>query len=158
MREKNAALDRLAKMTLQRKPGSRLGTPVRGSRPRSRALLPRIRPFTTNEVWNGSCSLSCTQHHETEISGRSSRCTMSTSLSYSESLQWLDDRGGMWAVRATAAAILVIVAIGSVRVTHVAQNLSTPAVHKALVDAVHDVRYQLANSAPRALDAQDGTR
>ncbi|MBI5536886.1 MAG: hypothetical protein HY898_29470 [Deltaproteobacteria bacterium] len=53
-----------------------------------------------------------------------------------EATQWLDERGGRWCVRATAAACVVVATLGALRVEVPAGRLSANAVDSALLDAV----------------------
>jgi hypothetical protein len=53
-----------------------------------------------------------------------------------EATQWLDERGGRWCVRATAAACVVIATVGALRVEVPAGRLNVTAVDGALVSAV----------------------
>ena len=56
-----------------------------------------------------------------------------------ESMQWLDERGGRWCVRASAAACVVVATVGPLRVEVPAGRLSASAVDVALVDAVMEL-------------------
>lgn len=53
-----------------------------------------------------------------------------------EATQWLDERGGRWCVRATAAACVVVATLGALRVEVPAGRLSANAVDSALLNAV----------------------
>lgn len=53
-----------------------------------------------------------------------------------EAIQWLDERGGRWCVRASAAACIVVATVGALRVEVPAARLNVSAVDCALVNAV----------------------
>lgn len=57
-----------------------------------------------------------------------------------EALQWLDERGGRWSVRASSAVCMVVVAVGSSQVVVPATNLTPEEIDDALVDAVQELR------------------
>jgi hypothetical protein len=53
-----------------------------------------------------------------------------------EAMQWLEERGGRWCVRATAAACVVVATVGPLSVEMPAGRLQVDAVNGALVEAV----------------------
>jgi hypothetical protein len=65
-------------------------------------------------------------------------------MQYREALMWLDQCGGKWAVHATSAACVIVVAsLGSVQVEAAANCLSCECVDAALVDAVGRIRHRV---------------
>ena len=61
-------------------------------------------------------------------------------MNQSEAIQWLDDHGGRWCVRASSAAILVVASVGSNQESQTITNLTCDDVDDALVDVVDRVR------------------
>jgi hypothetical protein len=69
-------------------------------------------------------------------------------MQYREALSWLDQQGGKWAVHATSAACVVVVAsLGSLQVQTPATDLSCESVDAALVDAVDLIRRRFVSEA-----------
>jgi hypothetical protein len=70
-------------------------------------------------------------------------------MQYRDALSWLDQCGGKWAVHATSAACVVVVAsLGSVQVEATANCLSCECVDAALVDAVDRIRHRVDSEGP----------
>jgi hypothetical protein len=57
-------------------------------------------------------------------------------MTYEESLQWLDENGGVWSVRATGSDCAVIASLGKKRVVASSAQLTAESVERALVHAV----------------------
>jgi hypothetical protein len=61
-------------------------------------------------------------------------------LTYDESMQWLDERGGVWSVRATGSRCAVTARLGANAIEVDAGGLSQDRVYEALVDAIQSIQ------------------
>jgi hypothetical protein len=61
-----------------------------------------------------------------------------------EALQWLDERGGSWSVRATSVTCIVIVAADGAKIIVHASHLSGEDVGNALLGAVRQLKEKCA--------------
>ncbi|MBI5532901.1 MAG: hypothetical protein HY898_09315 [Deltaproteobacteria bacterium] len=57
-----------------------------------------------------------------------------------DAMGWLEERGGRWSVRATAATCVVVASVGSVRVAKPVPRLLPTHVDDALVGAVEELQ------------------
>jgi hypothetical protein len=79
-------------------------------------------------------------------------------MQYREAITWLDQHGGRWAVHATSAACVVVVAsMGSVEIQAPAQGLSCDSVDAALIEAVDQMRHRI-DSRQRAPSRRSSQR
>ena len=65
---------------------------------------------------------------------------MGTLPTYAETVRWLEEHGGSWAVRATASQIAVVAWLGGCEVVQFTTELTCARVEMALVDAVDELR------------------
>ena len=64
-----------------------------------------------------------------------------------EAIAWIDERGGVWLVRATPTVCEVVASMSSVQVTVLAPWLSLDGVRAALLEAVSDLRNKRSDPA-----------
>jgi hypothetical protein len=76
-------------------------------------------------------------------------------MTYDEAMQWLDDHGGAWSVRATRWACAVTATLGSRRIVIDSVQLTTMRVDEALVDAISRIRRLYGNGSTSSLTGQE---
>ncbi len=64
----------------------------------------------------------------------------------SDAMQWLDDHGGRWCVRATRARCVVVATLGADQAKAAFRSLEPEAVSAALVCAVRKLRLVVPNT------------